>query len=44
MLMLRLDEPGKVINTDPLPAGLYVFQVITQSGMVAHGKWLKSGQ
>jgi hypothetical protein len=44
ILMLRLDEPGKVINTDTLPAGLYVFQVITQSGKLVHGKWIKTGQ
>lgn len=44
MLMLQLDEPGKLIDTGPLPDGLYVFQLITQRGKVFHGKWLKSGQ
>lgn len=43
-LMQFLADPGKLINTEPLPAGLYIFQVITQSGRLVHGKWIKSGQ
>jgi hypothetical protein len=42
ILMMRKDEPGNTINTDSLPPGLYVFQIITQSGKVVHGKWVKS--